>query len=135
MPGVDEDVTTVHVPAIDGVSVKVSDIVVNPNEALVDSIDTALVDLVGARAREAIYDQLARQLALAKEDIPMHLDEFRGIMKTAFGPAGSRVEGFIARRLYETLGWKFLDMEGFGLNEHFAFVKAIFERAKNMNFR
>jgi len=135
MPRVDEDVATDRVPAIDRVRVSVSDIVVNPNEALIDSIDTGLTDLVGARTREAIYDQLAMDISLAKEDIPAHLEEFRAVLKLAFGPTASQVESFVARRLYETLGWKFLDMKGFGLNEHFAFVKAIFERAKNMNFR
>jgi len=135
MPRVDEDVATDRGLAISGAKVSVSDIVVNPNEALIDSIDTGLADLVGARTREAIYDQLARDIALAKEDIPAHLEEFRDVLKVAFGPTTPQVESFVARRLYETLGWKFLDMKGYGLNEHFAFVKAIFERAKNMNFR
>ena len=120
-----------RIPA--GMKVNVSNIVVYPNEALVDSIDTALTDLLGARTREALYDGLARELSLAREDVPAHLNEFRAVLRTTFGEAASTIESFIARRLYATLGWKFLDVAGFGLIEHFDFVKGIVERARKMN--
>ena len=118
---------------VDGSEVKISDIAVDHNEALIDSIDTALGDLLGTRPREAIYDHLAQQLSLAREDIPTHLDEFRAVLKASFDAAAPKIERFIARRLYATLGWQFLEMKGFGLNEHFEFVKGIVERAKKMN--
>ena len=117
----------------DGTEVKISDIVVNHNEALIDSIDTALADLLGTRPREAIYDLLAQRLSLGREDIPTHLDEFRAVLKSSFDATAPRIEKLIAKRLYATLGWQFLDMKGFGLNEHFEFVKGIVERAKKMN--
>jgi hypothetical protein len=132
-PRVDQETTTSEIRAVDGTPVNISNIIVNPSEALVDSISTALTELLGTRAKEAIYDQLARELSLAREEIPTHLDEFREVLKTNFGAAGALIERCIARRLYETLGWKFLDVTGFGLNEHFEFVKGIAERAQKMN--
>ena len=131
---VDETVVAGRPCVADVTKVKVSDIVVHPNEALVDSIDTALADLLGTRAREAIYDHLARQHLLAKEDVPTHLDEFRSVMKVTFGASATTIEKFIARRLYASLGWQFLDFAGFGLNEHLEFINGIVERAKRMNF-
>ena len=118
---------------VDGTQVKLSDVVVDLDEALIDSIDTALPDILGIRARETIYDRFALELRLAKEDIPEHLVEFREVLKTAFGSGAPLVERFIARRLYATLGWKFLDFAGFGLNEHFEFIRGVIERAKKMN--
>jgi hypothetical protein len=130
---VDEEVTADRRRVAIGAKVNVSDIIVYPDQALVDSIDTALTDLLGARTREAVYDGLARELSLAREDIPAHLNEFREALRTAFGDAASTIESFIARRLYATLRWQFIDVAGFGLNEHFALVKGIAERAKKMN--
>jgi hypothetical protein len=106
---------------------------VNPDEVLIDSIDTALTDLFGTKTKEAIIDFLAREVSLAREEIPAHLGEFRAVLKASFADAAPTVESFIVRRLYATLGWQFSDITGFGLNEHFEFVKGIVERAKKKN--
>lgn len=130
---VDEEIAAGRPRVAAGTKVNVLDIIVYPNEALVDSIDTALTDLLGARTREAIYDGLARELSLAREDVPSHLNEFRETLQKTFGEAASTIESFIARRLYATLGWQFIDVAGFGLNEHFDLVKGIADRAKKMS--
>jgi hypothetical protein len=119
--------------AVDGTEVKLSDIVVQPNEALVDSIDTVLTEMLGTRTRELIYDHLARECALAKEEVPTHLEEFFAAMEEGLGEPAAMVEGCIIRRFYSTLGWEFMDVPGFGLSQHVELIKGIVARAQRMH--
>jgi hypothetical protein len=125
-------IETTQFRTIAGTEVKLSNIVVKPDAALVDSIDNVLTDVLGTRTRELFYDHLARECSLAKEEVPEHLDEFRVVLEQGLGEAASFVEKCIVRRLYATLGWQFLDIPGFGLNEHVALINGIVERTNEM---
>jgi hypothetical protein len=119
--------------AVNGTEVNLSNIVVQPDEALLDSMDTVLTEVLGTRTRELVYDHLAREYSLAREEVLTHLDEFCAVLGDALGEAAASVEGYIVRRLYNTLGWQFLDIPNFGLSEHVALIKGIVERAKKMS--
>jgi hypothetical protein len=107
-----------------------SNIVVQPHEALLDSIDTVLTDVLGTRTRELVYDYLTRECSIAREQVLTHLEEFCAVLRVALGEAAVPVERCIVRRLYTILGWQFLDIPNFGLSEHVALIKGIVERAK-----
>ena len=130
-PWVNEVIAAGRPRSPDGTRLKLSDIVIDANAALVDSIDTSLTDLSGMRLKELVYENLARNVLLAREDIPNHLPEFCKFLKTTFGTAATPLERFMARRLYATLGWKFLDIKGFGLHDHFELVQGIIKRARD----
>src|SRR5208282_2433044 len=70
----------------------------NPETLLLEAIDQALVDLLGRRAREVIYDYLERKCYMARDEIPQRLAEFCDILHANFGKAGTTIERTIVRR-------------------------------------
>ena len=113
---------------LNGNGLKISDIVVQPDEALLTSIDTALSVVLSVKVREAVYDYLARELSLAREDIPSHLAQFINLLEKTFGIGAATLQRRIIKVLYQTLGWEAIDVVDFGLTEHFALINAIIER-------
>ena len=51
-------------------------------------IDEVLLDLLGRRPREAIYDYLERNHSLARSDIPNHLEALMSLLEKLFGKGG-----------------------------------------------
>ncbi|MGP8068700.1 MAG: hypothetical protein ACLP5V_02285, partial [Candidatus Bathyarchaeia archaeon] len=90
----------------------------NPETLLLESIDQALVDLLGRRAREAIYDHLERKCYMARDEIPQRLGEFCDILHGNFGKAGTTIERTIVRRFYSRMEKKFIDYPGYGLVDY-----------------
>ncbi len=68
---------------------------------LLESIDQGLVDLLGRRARDAIYDHLERKCFMAREEIPQRLGEFCNVLRFNFGKQSRGLS-----RSAFTLGWK-----------------------------
>ena len=97
---------------------------------LLDSIDVELTNLVGTRAKEAIYTHLASEHSLVREEIPTHLDEFRVGLKDNFGAAAPTIESFIARRFYSTLNQQSLTITNPPSNRHLQVLKEIAEPEK-----
>ncbi len=67
-------------------------------------LDEVLADLLGRRVREAIYDYMAREHHIAKEELPNRLDEFSTILESTFGKGAQTIERRVARRLAEKMG-------------------------------
>jgi hypothetical protein len=80
---------------------------------LLQSIDEVLSDLLGRRAREAIYDHLERNHSLARSEIPKHITKFLELLDETFGKGGRTIWKLIVRRMYEKLEWKFYDNPGY----------------------
>jgi hypothetical protein len=94
------------------------------NKLLPDSIDDVLIDLLGARAREAIYDNMERNRSTARSDIPDHLDEFFRLFERNFGAASKKVIGtVIAKKVYSKLGWEFYRIPTFEFNDYLQKIK------------
>ena len=70
-------------------------------------IDEVLLDLLGRRPREAIYDYLERIHSLTRSDIPYHLEELMSLLEKLFGKGSKTIEKAIIRRLADKLNWKF----------------------------
>ena len=85
---------------------------------LLEAIDQVLVDLLGRRAREAIYDHLERRCYMARDEVPQRLDEFCDILHVNFGKGGTTIERTIAKRFYSKLEKKFIDYPGYGLVDY-----------------
>lgn len=67
-------------------------------------LDEVLADLLGRRVREAIYDYMAREHHIAKEELPNHMDELNTLLESTFGKGAQTIEKKVARRLAEKIG-------------------------------
>jgi hypothetical protein len=70
---------------------------------LSESIEEVLGNLLGERAKQAIYVCLERQ-GLQRQQIPEHLSRFDAFLEDNFGKAGAVIERQIAKRFYTVLG-------------------------------
>lgn len=86
--------------------------------AILDSIDEAIEDLLGADVRDAIYDNLERRNLLPKIELPNHLDIFCQLLDETFGRGSRTIERAIARRLYKRLGLDFTVILAFNFNDY-----------------
>lgn len=92
---------------------------------LAESIDEVLENLVGKKAKEAILDHLERNHSLAREDIPKNVQKFFALTDQTFGEKGSRtIARCIAKRLWENLGWRFENIEGFEFQDYLEAARA-----------
>lgn len=80
----------------------------NPDALLLECIDEVLADLIGRRAREAVYDHLERNLSLARNEIPQRLDDFLSVLDQTFGKGGKTIGKHIAKKLFAKLEWESL---------------------------
>jgi hypothetical protein len=106
-----------------------------PDQLLLGCIDAVLTELLGGKVREAIYDYLARQSSLAKEEIPEHLDEFCELLVKTLGRGAATLERRIASRLYDSLSLEFVDVPHLSLNEHVARIRSIIDRDLGVGLR
>jgi len=96
---------------------------------LSDSIGEVLIDLVGTRVRESIYNHLEKNRSIARSEIPHHLDEFFKVFERTFGVASKKViERAIARKVYSKLGWGFQPIRGFELTDYLDRIKTGFTK-------
>ena len=76
-------------------------------DLLFDCISEALTDLVGSRAREAIYDFMERKHSVGRNEIPEHLDSLFTLFEGIFGGGGKKVIGrIIVKKVYAKLDWE-----------------------------
>jgi hypothetical protein len=93
------------------------------DQLLLGCIDGVMTDLLGGNVREAIYDYLAHEFLLAKEEIPSHLDEFSELLANNLGRSAATLERRIARRLNDALGLEFSGLPNHILKEHFEMIR------------
>ena len=94
------------------------------NNILSESIDEVLDNLLRRKTREAIYEYLARNYSLAKDDIPGNMDKFFQLIEEAFGKGSRTIAKCIVKRLFEKLGWKFEEIHGFDFYDYLEFARA-----------
>jgi methylphosphotriester-DNA--protein-cysteine methyltransferase len=94
------------------------------NDLLAESIDEVLDHLLGRKAREAIYDHLARNYSLAREEIPKNIEKFFKVTEETFGKGSRTIARCIAKRLFEKLDWKFEDIHGFEFQDYLEAARA-----------
>lgn len=98
----------------------------DPVDALLaESMDEALTDLLGRRAREAIYDHLERNYLVARNEIPGRLPDLFRVLDETFGKGSRTIGRVVAKRLYTKLGWEFVDVSSYELEDY---LKAARER-------
>jgi hypothetical protein len=90
---------------------------------LLECIDEGLTDLLGRRAREAVYDHLERNLFLSRNEIPLRLDDFFSLLDETFGKGSKTIGRYIARKLYTKLDWEFVDVATFQFADYLEMVK------------
>ena len=87
------------------------------SDLLSDSIEEVLGDLVGERAKQAIYAYLERQ-GLPQPRIPEHLPRFDIFLEDEFGRGGRVIETQIAKRFYNRLGLDLIAVPHYGLTDY-----------------
>lgn len=98
------------------------------NDVLLQCIDEVLVDLLGRRTREAVYDSLERNYSLARTDIPNDLNRFFALLEETFGKGCRTIGKSIIKRLYAKLDWKFTDVPAFEFDDYMETVRARYAR-------
>jgi len=104
------------------------------DDLLRDSIDEVLADLLGRRAREAVYDYLERNCSFHRENISAHMPKFCELLEETFGKASKTIGRTIAKSLFEKLGWEFQDNPNLELFDYLdaanaRIMKELIERA------
>ena len=83
-----------------------------------------------------VYDHLARNYSLGREDLPTHMDWFLKFLESVFSSVGSRTIGrTIIRRLHDKLDWQFVLVADFDFDDYMKAINAkiareLFRRAK-----
>ena len=78
------------------------------NDALVDSIDESITDLLGRAVVDALYAHLQTSHAIARDEVPYRLDTLFTALEKIFGVRSSQtITKAIARRFYLKLGLEF----------------------------
>ena len=95
---------------------------------LIEAMDEALSDLLGRKARDAVYDYLERNCRVARNDIPSRLEDFFTLLDDLFGKGGSTIGRVIAKRLYFKMGWEFMDVHSYNLIDYVEAARSRFER-------
>lgn len=99
------------------------------DDLLLQCIDEILAELLGRRAREAVYDSLERSHSLGRSDIPRHLNKLLGLLEETFGKGSRTIGKAIIRRLFDKLEWKFQDIPGFEFMNYMEAIEARIARA------
>lgn len=95
------------------------------DELVWESVDEVLNGLLGKKPTEAIYDRLERHFSIARNDIPQNTETLFDLVKAHFGQKGSMViSRCIAKRVFENLGWEFVQVEGFGFSDYVQMARA-----------
>lgn len=91
---------------------------------LVEAVDVALADLLGDRTRNQIYDYLAAHYSYGREEIPERIDEFYTFLENTFAGGSRTVGRTIIRRLFDKLGYEYVNVPGFEFFDYLETVKA-----------
>ena len=81
------------------------------NDLLLEAIDETLIDLVGVRTKDMIFDYL--ECSIRRDEIPSQPAKFSALLEEISGKAAKVIGRAAARRLYAKLGWEFYEVHGF----------------------
>jgi hypothetical protein len=95
---------------------------------LLDSIEETLADLLGPRAKEAIFDYLERTYLIGRNEITKSLGDFFCVLDETFGRGSRTIGKAIAKRLYSKLNWEFVDCAGYDLTDYLSNIKSRLDR-------
>lgn len=94
---------------------------------LIDSIDQTLANLLGSRIRDQIYDYLVAHHHYGREEIPRKIDDFYAFLESTFASGSRTIGRTIIRRLFERIGYEFVNVPGF---EFFDYLEAVKSRVR-----
>ena len=101
---------------------------------LLDSIEETLADILGARAKEAIFDCLERNYLIGRNEVTGSLGDLFIVLDETFG-RGSKILGkAIAKKLHSKLNWEFFDCPEYELKDYLVNVKLRLARELNHTF-
>jgi len=100
----------------------------NFGDLLLESIDEALADLLGRKARESIYDYMTRERSISRSEIVAHLDQLSSLLGSIFGKGSKTIEKSIVRKLYSKLGWEFVEISSYELADYLKMLRDRVER-------
>lgn len=87
------------------------------SDALSRSIEDTFRDLVGERAKNALFSQLERQ-GIRREEIPESLRKFETFLEHEVGRAGPVIGKQIAKRFYHELGLELFENPNLALSDY-----------------
>jgi hypothetical protein len=94
------------------------------NTALLEAFDQTISDLLGTNVLSALYDVLARNHDISRDELPYRLDTAFKQLEQVFGVKGAKTIGrAIATRLYGKLGLEFESIPNLGLDEYIQTAK------------
>jgi hypothetical protein len=108
------------------------------NELIWESVDEVLNGLIGKKPTEAIYDYLERHFSIARDDIPQNTETLFEVVRGLFGQKSCTViSTCIAKRVFENLGWEFVQVPGLGFSEYVEMARAriareLFQKSKTL---
>ena len=102
------------------------------SDLLSDSIEEVLGELLGERAKQAIYACLERQ-GLPQHQIPEHLPRFDAFLEDTFGRGGRAIETRIAERLHTQLGLELIAVPHYSLTDYADMVSRRLSRVERLD--
>jgi hypothetical protein len=90
---------------------------------LLDSIEETLSDLLGCRAKEAVFDHLERNYFVGREETTRSLGDLFCVLEDTFGRGSKTIGKAIAKKVYFKLNWEFVDIPEYELTDYLANVK------------
>jgi hypothetical protein len=94
-------------------------------EALLGScIDHVLIEVLGNKARESIYDYIERNYGVPREDIPTNMSKFFALTGEAFGSGSRTIARCIVKRMWQEMGWAFTDTPGLEFWDYMEIARA-----------
>jgi len=98
------------------------------DELFLESVTETLSDLVGAHARDALFEYFERNCSLPRDQIPKQSRMFFATLEEISGKGGKTIGRAIVRRLFEKLCWDFHEIPGFEPEDYLDTVKSRLKR-------
>lgn len=77
------------------------------NDALVESIDETITDLLSRTVVDALYAHLQTFHSISRDEVPYRLDTLLTTLEKLFGASSQTITNAIARKIYLKLGLEF----------------------------
>jgi hypothetical protein len=89
-----------------------------------ECLDEVLIELLGAKVKNAVYENWFRTHGLARDDIPMQQDRFLAVLEITFGKASQTVAKAVLRRAFTKLGWRLGEISEFTYPNYVELMRA-----------
>jgi len=98
------------------------------DELFLESVTETLRDLLGTRARDALFEYLERNCSLPRDQIPRRSSDFFASLEEISGKGGKTIGRAVVRRLFEKLHWDFHEIPGFEPEDYLDSMKSRLKR-------